>query len=566
MILKCEVCGANIDFDESTSIATCKYCDSKMIVSKNKDKIENLFNRATFLRQNLDFDGAISVFEDLLREDYKDSAAHWGMVLSRYGIEYVNDIGGERKPTCHRIQDHSIFDDPDYKAALQNADIYESYVFQEEAKKIDEIYNKYIKIVKEEKPYDVFICYKDKMENGEPTEDSMIAYNIYNSLEQAGYRTFFAKKSLESKLGQEYEPYIYAALMSATVMIVLGTKTEYYNSTWVKNEWSRFLELKKENKHKTLIACFKNMSPYEMPMEFSAFQSFDLNKIGYVEYLVEGVNHVIQNSKRKNGVLPNEETSEVNRLAANAETFMRLNETQKAYELYIEMQNRYPEDYRGWWGVPYVQSERLTRLDNELASEMQNMVQHAITVANPDKAKMIQEEWKDYIRRLQEQNKRLKISEAEEEKNNYQNQIAGYSDVSLEISQKREQTKMLQLQLNELKPNIEKLSKPHDFILSIIACIVWALFIFVTEGILNGVCSSVAILIIWGIYYAVVSHIELLIKKPMLRKKQKEYDGIVLKKQKIESCIADLGKQKYTYETCVNKIRELEDYIQELRG
>ena len=88
-----------------------------------------------------------------------------------------------------------------------------------------------------------------------------------------------------------------------------------------------------------------------------------------MEYLVEGVNRVIQNSKRKNGILPNEETSEVNRLAADAETFMRLNETQKAYELYIEMQNRYPEDYRGWWGVPYVQSERLTRLDNELASD-----------------------------------------------------------------------------------------------------------------------------------------------------------------------------------------------------
>ena len=69
-----------------------------------------------------------------------------------------------------------------------------------------------------------------------------------------------------------------------------------------------------------------------------------------------------------------------------------------------------------------------------------------------------------------------------------------------------------------------------------------------------------------GNLYAVVSRIELLIKKPMLRKKQKEYDGIVLKKQKIESCIADLGKQKYTYETCVNKIRGLEDYIQELRG
>ena len=55
MILKCEVCGANIDFDESTSIATCKYCDSKMIVSKNKDKIENLFNRATFFKTKSGF-------------------------------------------------------------------------------------------------------------------------------------------------------------------------------------------------------------------------------------------------------------------------------------------------------------------------------------------------------------------------------------------------------------------------------------------------------------------------------------------------------------------------------
>ena len=50
MILKCEVCGANIDFDESTSIATCKYCDSKMIVSKNKDKIWILMVQYLFLK------------------------------------------------------------------------------------------------------------------------------------------------------------------------------------------------------------------------------------------------------------------------------------------------------------------------------------------------------------------------------------------------------------------------------------------------------------------------------------------------------------------------------------
>ena len=52
MILKCEVCGANIEFDGSTSIATCKYCDSKMIVSKNKDNIENLNIKIEKVKEN----------------------------------------------------------------------------------------------------------------------------------------------------------------------------------------------------------------------------------------------------------------------------------------------------------------------------------------------------------------------------------------------------------------------------------------------------------------------------------------------------------------------------------
>ena len=572
MILKCEVCGANIEFDGSTSIATCKYCDSKMIVSKNKDKIENLFNRATFLRQNLDFDGAISVFDDLLREDYKDAAAHWGMVLSKYGIEYVNDIGGEMKPTCHRIQDHSIFDDADYRAAQQNADVYESYVFQEEAARIDEIYNKYIKIVKEERPYDVFICYKDKTENGEPTEDSMIAYNIYNSLEQAGYRTFFAKKSLESKLGQEYEPYIYAALMSATVMIVLGTKTEYYTSTWVKNEWSRFLELKKENKNKMLIACFKNMSPYEMPMEFSAFQSFDLNKIGYVEYLVEGVNNIIQNGKRNGENAKSKEMSEVDRLSANAETFLKLNENPKAYELYIEMQNKYPEDYRGWWGVPYIQSDCLKKLDIELASELDNMVQHAINLADSDKAKRIQEEWREYLKKIQEQDTRLEIRKAEEEREYYQKLIDEYEDVSSEIDHKKEQFSILQSNLNEIETKMNKLSSWITVFVAgigemIIFCIFLTLATLASEmGIIDKELEYglIAVGIIW-VLFGIRRGSKLLILDIPYQKELKKYNALKLQQQEIGTYIDELENRREAYEMNKNKVKELDDFIQRKR-
>lgn len=43
---------------------------------------------------------------------------------------------------------------------------------------------------------------------------------------------FFAPKSIE--LGQAYEPVIFAALRSAKLMFVIGTKQEYMEATWVK--------------------------------------------------------------------------------------------------------------------------------------------------------------------------------------------------------------------------------------------------------------------------------------------------------------------------------------------
>ena len=58
-----------------------------------------------------------------------------------------------------------------------------------------------------------------------------------------GFKVFYAAISLEDKLGSAYEPCIFAALNSAKVMLAIGTKPEYFNAVWVKNEWSRFLKL-----------------------------------------------------------------------------------------------------------------------------------------------------------------------------------------------------------------------------------------------------------------------------------------------------------------------------------
>ena len=77
---------------------------------------------------------------------------------------------------------------------------------------------------------------------------------------------FFSRITLEDKLGTAYEPYIFAALNSSKVMVVLGTKPEYFNAVWVKNEWSRYLSLIKNGEKKILIPALQFCVIKKLPL------------------------------------------------------------------------------------------------------------------------------------------------------------------------------------------------------------------------------------------------------------------------------------------------------------
>ncbi|MBR5109334.1 MAG: hypothetical protein IK099_03990 [Clostridia bacterium] len=137
-------------------------------------------------------------------QDDTDAEAHWGAVLSRYGIEYVEDpVTHERIPTCHRVQLSSILSDVDYLTALENApDTASRDLYEQEARRIAEIQKGILSIPSQEKPYDVFICYKETDDSGKRTKDSTLAQEIYYQLTNEGYKVFFSRITLEDKLGQ----------------------------------------------------------------------------------------------------------------------------------------------------------------------------------------------------------------------------------------------------------------------------------------------------------------------------------------------------------------------------
>ena len=300
-VLKCKMCGGDLHFEEGASICECEYCgNTNTLPVVSSDQEMNLFNRANHFRMINEFDKAISAYERILDTDDTNAEAHWGIVLSRYGIEYVEDpVSHERIPTCHRVQLTSILSDPDYLAAVEHADSIASAEYKVQAEKIAQIQKGILAISSQEKPYDVFICYKESDDNGNRTVDSTLAQDIYYGLTESGYRVFFSRITLEDKLGQEYEPYIFAALNSAKVMVVVGTKPEYFNAVWVKNEWSRYLALMKNDRHRLLIPCYRDMDPYDLPDELSMLQSQDMGKIGFMQDLLRGMNKVLANETKK---------------------------------------------------------------------------------------------------------------------------------------------------------------------------------------------------------------------------------------------------------------------------
>ena len=297
---KCKMCGGTLEIQSGSSVAECEYCGAKQTLPKLDDeKRANLYDRANHFRRSNEFDKASAIYEQILAEDNTDAEAYWSLVLCRYGIEYVEDpLSHRRVPTVHRAQFTSIYDDDNYKSALKNADSYQRIIYEEEAKAINEIQKGILAISQKEEPFDVFICYKETDANGKRTHDSVLANDLYYQLKQEGFKVFFARITLEDKLGAAYEPYIFAALNSAKVMVVLGTKPEYFNAVWVKNEWSRFLSLIKKGEKKMLIPAYKDMDPYDLPKEFSHLQAQDMSKLGFMQDLIRGIKKILGKDKK----------------------------------------------------------------------------------------------------------------------------------------------------------------------------------------------------------------------------------------------------------------------------
>ena len=103
--------------------------------------------------------------------------------------------------------------------------------------------------------FDIFISYKDKIDNFDRTWSSVIGEQLYNSLIFKGYCPFYSRETMQGMVGENVPSVIDHALATAKVMIVVFSSPEEFNSKWVKHEWKEFMRMKKP-----IIIVFKDIS------------------------------------------------------------------------------------------------------------------------------------------------------------------------------------------------------------------------------------------------------------------------------------------------------------------
>ena len=252
--LECKYCG---NADRSTFIIReseyiCKCCGRAY--RENATGGESRTAMAFEMLKNYDFSSAENIFSDIISEYPESIDARWGLLLARYGIVFVKGFYmGEIEPIyCFPNVSYSkgaFTDEPEYREIenLLGADAKRMELYRAQAEQIDSALGVYRGDVCKEKEYDVFICVKiSKTTANNPfakgtTEDYEKACELYGKLRERGKRVFFSYVTLKNTIDSDIE--IWRSLLKSKKMLLIGSRTEYFNSVWVKSEWERWLWL-----------------------------------------------------------------------------------------------------------------------------------------------------------------------------------------------------------------------------------------------------------------------------------------------------------------------------------
>lgn len=489
-IFKCPCCNGEMEII-ADGLGRCIYCESKHPLPKS---YENQLNRANKLRQEeMRFDEALELYKEIVSEAPDELEAHWGAVLCRFGIEYVEDAPKKFKPTCHRTIETSIFEDVDYRMIMERAGEQQKELYSRQAGQIDIIQKKILSFQATAEPYDIFLSLKVTDDSGNKTVEREIAMRLYDQLSDK-YRVFFSEVSLKSEYaGEDYEAVIYSALRSSKVMILIAENVGNMKAKWVRNEWSRYNRMGKEDKEKKLICLVRKemLDDDGFPIEFAAKEHLFIGDIGYETDLLHNLDTYFKRIRKKS----DDNTGSVKGLSGErdknlilAENAFRQKDYQRAKEAAHEAALRDSDCAKAYW---YRLLASIECGPDDILSAKADLSSHEDFEICCRYAE--EKEREEYIRISEECLKNLKLQESYDQE--YQKilfEISGYEQEVTALNQKIEHGSQM------AEDRVMKLDSDFGWALvGLLSMVVFLGYSFLGE--ILDISDTKTLLIIWGV-------------------------------------------------------------------
>lgn len=328
----CETCGGICEYKIGKGYV-CTSCGNKYPGDEYSDDVIENLNFANQKRsENYDFDGALSLCEEILAKEPKNLEANWCALLAKYKIVYLKNKKGEFRPTLL---------EPNVETPINQCEYYKklNVEYRRMADLAEEVRLEVLRASKQIPPYDVFISYKQHVgDSSVQTAEATLAAEIYRRLTKSGLTVFYDKVSLDGNAG--WEPHIYSALKTAKYLIVLGSSVENINSPWVKNEWKRFLYYRKRDKNKEFAVVYMNFNVEDLDNALRSNQNLSAESADWQTSLYHRIEDHLITSKNK-----------VDYLLYEAEADILKRKFKKAKQSYTKVCDADPQNAKAHWGI-----------------------------------------------------------------------------------------------------------------------------------------------------------------------------------------------------------------------
>ncbi len=282
---RCTQCGSVVEAPEGVKVGQCPSCGALFVFPNDFPQKAVLYRRAADMRNAGNFAAACVNYGRILKIDAMETEAHWGYLLSRYGVEILGG-GDSGQVLFHRLEALPFTEDPSYGKMLEYCPPEARYYYEGMARKIQAMHTKMLEIARRQGDFDIYLnCTQEK-----GTQAWLLANQVGKALDSAGYRVFLPCTMLENVPKGEENLYEMAAAEKSSAMLVAAAPGVDFKEPRLAASWKRYWELSQEDGAKKLLSVYRDIDPgKDLPMELSALQAINCGVPAFEEEVVRQV-------------------------------------------------------------------------------------------------------------------------------------------------------------------------------------------------------------------------------------------------------------------------------------